>query len=167
VDLPFESFPYSQTVWIHIISQLHGGPDNNIVFTDQVSPHIIDMTGFDYAKVTSLIIGTGVCELHSIGDHTGYLQKTIDNFKKLLPNLQDVYIFHTTVYFDPNRLVSDCNITCLNFPYFLLRSTLTDLSKFNKWDVGDRKAICLVGDIRNRPHKFPLLYYFYQQGGYI
>ena len=164
MDLPFESFPYSQCVWAHVIRQLRQDPDSDIVFTNQVSRHVIDMTDFDYTKVTYLIIGTGVSELHAIGDHTGYLQKTIDNFKKFLPNLQNIYIFHTTVYFDTDLLVSDCNITSINFPYFLLRSTLTDLSQFNQWDVGDKKAICLVGDIRNRPHKFPLLYKFHQCG---
>lgn len=126
-------------------------------------PIDFDLTSYNFSEVKNLMIGTGVQEVNSYKDHTQYLQKTIDNSYKVFPNLENIYIFYTTVYFQPNKLVAKSNITFIDIPYFLLRSTLTDTSQFTPWNIGDGKAICLIGDIRHRIHKFPLLYHFYQK----
>lgn len=159
VEYPFESFPYSKTTWVLSIRQLSKSPDDSLVFSGQVSEHSQYMHQFDFDTVQNLIIGMGVSELLANGDHSGYLQKTIDNCNSVFPNLKNIYIFHTTVFFE--NLISTAKIIPICLPYFLLRSTLTDLSQFTEWNTGDKKAICLIGDIRNRVHKFPMLYYFY------
>lgn len=159
----FQSFPYNETIWVVSIPQMTTkNPDDSVVFSNQFSKEI-DLTSFDFSKVTTLIIGTGVSEVNAYGDHTNYLKNTISNCEKLLPNLENIYLFYTTVYFEVDKLASN-KITTIHIPYFLLRSTLTDLSQFKQWDVGDKRAICMTGDIRNRVHKFQLLYYFYLNG---
>ena len=158
----FNSFPYNKQVWVVSIHQLID-VDSSIEFSDEVC-EFIDISGYDFNNVTELILGTGVHELNTQGDHTEYLQKTINNCHKKFPNLKNIYIFYTTVYFDESKLVSTCSITSIYLPYFLLRSTLTDLTQFTNWDIKDKRAIFLIGDIRNRLHKFPLLYYFWVNG---
>jgi hypothetical protein len=153
------SFPYNKHIWLITINQI-ADPNNSKVFFKDFSS-VIDLTNYNFAGVTDLIIGTGVNELNTYGDHTNYLQETINNCEQLFPNLKHIYLFYTNVYFQDNLLTSEANLTCMHLPYFLLRSTLPNTSTLSEWDLGNKKAICLIGDIRNRVHKFPLLYYFH------
>lgn len=154
------SFPYNKHIWVLSINQL-SDPSTSNVFSAEL-PEYFDVSGYDFKSVTNLIIGTGVNELNTYGDHTNYLQQTINNCETLYPNLRNIYLFYTNVYFNENLLTARANITCIHLPYFLLRSTLPHSTQFTDWNVGNKKAICLIGDIRNRVHKFPLLYYFYK-----
>lgn len=156
------SFPYNKHIWILSINQL-SDPNTEKVFSNDFS-NCFDPATYNFNSVTDLVMGTGVNELNTYGDHTSYLQQTINNCEKLFPNLKNIYLFYTNVYFQENLLTANANITCMHLPYFLLRSTLPNNTQFTEWDIGNRKAICLIGDIRNRVHKFPLLYYFYKNG---
>lgn len=158
IQKKFYSFPYNQKLWILTINQLVD-VDNTLVFSNEVTKGF-DLIEYDFDLVTDLIIGTGINEFHAHGDHTQYLQNTIFNCHIRFPNLQNIYILYTTVSFNEDKIISKCPVTCMYLPYFLLRSTLTDTTQFTKWTTGDKKAIFPIGDIRNRPHRFPLLFYF-------
>jgi hypothetical protein len=156
------SFPYNKHIWVLSINQL-ADPNTEKVFSDEFS-NCFDPAEYNFNSVTDLVMGTGVNELNTVGDHTSYLQQTIHNCEKLFPNLKNIYLFYTNVYFQENLLNANANITCIHLPYFLMRSALPNETQFTDWDVGNKRAICLIGDIRNRVHKFPLIYYFYKNG---
>jgi len=161
MELPFRNFPYSKSTYVHVVYQLPN-PDTSLVFTDELNQDHLEQILGNKVNFKNLILATGVSEINSEGDHTQYIQKTISNYEKLFPNLENIYLLYNTVYCDHSRLFSSANITPISLHnYFFLRSTLTDLSQFKIWDGGDKKAIYLPGDIRNRPHKFSLIYYFY------
>jgi hypothetical protein len=148
------SFPYSKSIWVLTINQL---TTDTLLYP----PLPADISTRN-KNIRTLILGSGVNELNVIGDHTSYIQQTIDACHVVFPKLENIYFFYTNIYFDNNLLTSSCNLTITHLPYFLLRSSLTDTSQFKEWTVGNGKAIFLIGDIRNRIHKFPLLYHFYK-----
>lgn len=159
MEKKFKCFPYTKSTFVITIEQLD--PNTSPVFSGEVETNHIEQ--INYKGVKNVLIGSGITELHATGDHTAYLQQTIINCHKIFPRLQNIFIFYTNIYFNSDALVSKCPIKTIHLPYFLLRSTLTDLSQFTDWQIGDKKAIFLTGDIRRRIHKFPLLYYFYSK----
>jgi len=167
VHVPYYSFPLDNETWLHPISYLQPHHVNNdeFIFNEKNIFSTESQINFDcnFANIKNLIIGVGVVETHAGGDRTYHLQKTIENFEKIFINLENIYIFNLTSHFDVTKIVSKSNIHVRIIKYCLLRSRMTDLKQFSSWKIGNKKAIFLPGTISGRPHKFPLLYYFYKQ----
>lgn len=155
------SFPLAEDTWC-ISTDCTLDPTTLEEFTGQLDRNSLDIL-HDPSSIKNLIISMALYELQTDGDFTNWIQRTINFAETYYVNLENIFVLHETVEFDKTRLTTKCDLTVINIPYFLLRSALTPLN-FRPWSSENNKAIFLVGDIRNRPHRFPLFYEFFTNG---
>lgn len=112
-------------------------------------------------QVTDVIFSLCLFEPRLLEDYTAWLQESISNCERIFLNLKNVYILYDTAPYNKN-IESKCNIQHVFVPFFLLRSSFTKNTNVRAWSPSYKKALYLIGDVRNRYHKFPLLYDFYK-----
>jgi hypothetical protein len=116
-----------------------------------------------------LIIGFALYEPQVSGDHTAWLEDCLRYCKEsnMFPNLKAVYVLYESAYVNFSKLSDYYPVHGARVRYFLLRSDGTEeksigIDYSQQWiDNRNKKALWMIGDITNRPHKFPLLYKFF------
>lgn len=151
----FKSFPITHNTWC--ISTDFVAPNDSLLDFDGTS-HQREF--HDPTKVENLVLPLGLYEVQSYYDHSEWLQKTITLCQQHFVNLKNIYIFRETAFFSKDKLHTTCELRVIDIPYYLLRSTATPLN-FKAWSPKNNKAIFIIGDTRNRPHRFQTLYEFY------
>jgi hypothetical protein len=112
-------------------------------------------------QVTNIIFSLCLFEPQLKDDFTIWLEQSILNCEQIYPNLKDVYILFDTAKYN-KKINSNIKLHHVFVPFFLLRSTVSENINIKKWSPRYQKALYMIGDIRNRQHKFPLLYDFYK-----
>ena len=127
-----------------------------------------------------LVIGFALFEPQVNSNHTSWIEDCLHYCKtsNLFPNLKSVYVLYENTYINFTSLTDHYPTYGVRLNYFLLRSEGTeekaigiDNSYDNTWfrkaevnlGFNYNKAVWMIGDITNRPHKFPLLYKFHTE----
>lgn len=155
------SFPITKETWA-ITTDCTLFPEQLELFTGQ-SMSDIDVR----STVENLVIGISLYEPRTSGDYSFWLQNVLDFCKnsRHFPKLKNVYILYDTAYIGTDSFATSYNVYKIKVPFLFLRSELSKkrspMLKSKPWDKSNGKILYLIGDIRNRPHKFPVLYEFY------
>lgn len=120
-------------------------------------------------KIEYLVIGFALYEPQVSGDHTAWIEDCLKYCKEsnMFPNLKSVHILYESARINFSKLTDYYPIYGSRVRYFLLRSDGTEeksigIDYSKRWiDHKHKNAVWMIGDITNRPHKFPLLYKFF------
>lgn len=154
--IEIKSFPINQDTWY--INVLFGA--NNSQEIEKFTGQLNYLDYFDIRTIKNLVISLQLTEIICNVDYTEWLQETIKFSEQYFICLKNIYIIRENAILSSEQLHTRCNLHVSNINYFLLRST-DNYIKFNFWDAENKKVLFLIGDIRNRPHRFPILYEFY------
>lgn len=152
------SFPLNKKTWL-ISPKYTNNKDDLIPFQGDYNP--VYELNYNYHLTENLIIGLCLFEPQVYCDYTEYVQKSLDTCKTVFPNLKNVYVLCDQAKFILQNIQSYYNVIKIELPFYFLRSTITDTEQFTEWSANNKKAIFLIGDIRARPHRFPLLVEFF------
>jgi hypothetical protein len=120
-------------------------------------------------QIEHLIIGIALYEPQLKGDYTPWLEDCLKFCKEsnMFPNLKSVHVLYETASIKFSKLTDYYPIYGSRVRFFLLRSDDTEkksigIDHSKQWSFNrNKKALWMLGDITNRPHKFPLLYKFF------
>lgn len=154
----FECFPIGKNA--RIVSCLSLTTTNIIPFNGELCKDYAELNLKD-DQVTDIIFSICLFEPQLFDDYTEWLQISIANCERIFKNLKNIYILYDTAKYQKN-ITSKLNIRHIFVPFFLLRSSVTKNTNVRPWSPHHKKALYLIGDVRNRRHKFPLLYDFYK-----
>ena len=155
---------FTETIWC-INVECSANPNN----IPPYQGHINSLESYDTQNIEHLIIGFMLYEPQIAHDFTEWTKQTLEYLHEtqLFPNLKNVYLLHEYTKVSVSELPNHYMVFGHNTRYFLLRSEGTKkrsvgLNRFKSWrgNAVDPKALWLIGDVSNRPHKFPLLYKF-------
>ena len=128
-----------------------------------------NITTTDLENVDHLIIGFMLYEPQICDDFTDWVKDTVNYLHQsnMFPNLKNIYILYSSVIVNVAKLPDHYMIYGHQPRYYILRSDGTEeksigLDPSSNWidTLANPKAIWLIGDVTNRPHKLPLLYKF-------
>ena len=128
-----------------------------------------NITTTDLENVDHLIIGFMLYEPQICDDFTDWVKDTVNYLHQsnMFPNLKNIYILYSSVTVNVAKLPDHYMIYGHQPRYYILRSDGTEeksigLDPSSNWidTLANPKAIWLIGDVTNRPHKLPLLYKF-------
>lgn len=151
------SFPITKNTLV-ITTALTDDPNKIAVFKGQI--HDFFLSYYDANAIEHIVIGLTLFDTYVNGDYTEWVQNTISYCESIYPNAKTVSVLYDYVYFNSQDIVSKLNYKSIKVPFFLLKSLQTNLKQFKKWTPNYKKALFLVGDIRSRPHRLPLLLEF-------
>ena len=135
-----------------------------------------ELTSEDLQEIKHVTISFALYETSFYWDFTKWVTETLEYFQNsnIFPNLKTFYILYDQAYVNFSVLPDHYDVYGHQIKWLLLRTDEYERKTINvdydrQWlnQVTQRtkdnysKAFWLVGDIKNRVHKFPLLYKFY------
>lgn len=165
----FSSYYFLNNIW-HIGVDCSHSPSDLHPFTGQ-----IDSTprGEDTQNIEYLIISFALYEPQLNYDYSDWVDNTINYIydNNMFPALKTITILYDGVHINFQNLPCWYPIYGHQMKFFLLQSDpeIVEAHQIGvdysiNWNPicndGEKRALWLIGDISNRPHKFPLLYKF-------
>lgn len=172
MDKNFTSILFSDKIWMIAVECAPTPTSNNLLPGFEGEIHTHDISSSQLHEIEYLIVNISLFEPQACGDYTPWINNSLQYIKEsnIFPNLKSVYVLYDNAKVSFSEIKDHYPVYGNRTRSFLLRSDGTEEKasiygcsiNSNRWvDFNNKKAIFMIGDVSNRPHKFPLLYKFH------